>query len=118
MFATQAHAQAASGAAATGGGPQDLISFIALPAVLFVLYYFLLIRPQQAARKKHQERVGGMKRGDTVVLNSGVIGQVTRVDDAEATVEIAPKIEVKVVKSMISDVRIKGQPVPANDAKR
>ena len=117
MFATQAHAQAASGAAAGGGGPLDLMMLAPL-ALVFVLYYFLLIRPQQNQRKKHQTRVSAMKRGDTVVLNSGVVGTVVRVDDAEATVEISPKVEVKVVKSMISDIRVKGEPVPANDIKR
>ena len=58
-----------------------------------------------------------MKRGDTVVLSSGVIGKVTRVDDAEVQVDIATGVNVKVVRSMISDVRTRGEPVAANDAK-
>jgi preprotein translocase subunit YajC len=117
MFATPAFAQATSGAGAPTGGPQDLILQLALPAMLLVLFYFLMMRPQQQRQKKHQEQVGGLKRGDTVVLSSGIIGQVTRVDDTEATLEISPKVEVKVVKSMIADVRTRGAPVAANDPK-
>jgi preprotein translocase subunit YajC len=116
MFATPAFAQAATGAPATGG-PQDLLLQLALPAVILVMFYFLMIRPQQQRQKKHQEQVNAIKRGDTVVLSSGVIGQVSRVDAAEATLEIAKGVEIKVVKSMISDVRTRGQPVGANDAK-
>jgi preprotein translocase subunit YajC len=115
MFATPAHAQAA-GAAPAGGG-QDLILQFAPLLLLFVLFYFLLIRPQQRRAKQHQELVKGVKRGDGVVLSSGIVGKVTRVDETEAQVEIAPGVSVKVVKSMISDVRTRGEPAPANDAK-
>jgi preprotein translocase subunit YajC len=82
-----------------------------------LLTYFLLFRPQQQRQKKHQQQIEAIKRGDTVVLSSGVIGQVTRVDDKEATVEISPKVEIKVVKAMISDVRTRGAPAAANDPK-
>jgi len=115
MFGSIAHAQAAVGA--PSGGPQDMLLQFAPLVVLFVLFYFLLIRPQQQRAKKHQQDIAGVKRGDTVVLASGVIGKVTAVNDAEATVEIASKVEVKVVKSMISDVRTRGTPAVANDAK-
>jgi preprotein translocase subunit YajC len=117
MFATPAFAQAASGAGAPTGGPQDLLLQLALPAMLLVLFYLLMMRPQQQRQKKHEEQVKALKRGDTVVLNSGVIGLVTRVDDTEVSVEVSPKVEVKVVKTMISDVRVKGAPVAANDVK-
>ena len=85
--------------------------------LIFVLFYFLLIRPQQQRAKKHAEEVAGVKRGDTVVLSSGIVGKVNSVGDTEVSVEIAPKVEVKVVKSMISDVRTRGAPAIANDAK-
>ncbi len=100
-----------------GDGPQALIMQLALPAVLLVLFYFLMIRPQQQRAKQQAAKLGGMKRGDTVVLNSGVTGQITRVDDTEVSVEIAKGVEVRVVKAMVSDVRTKGTPVPANDGK-
>jgi preprotein translocase subunit YajC len=61
--------------------------------------------------------VAAVKRGDTVVLSSGIIGKVTRVEDAEVQVEIAPSVNVKVVKSTLSEVRTRAEPAPANDAK-
>ncbi|MGZ8362833.1 MAG: preprotein translocase subunit YajC [Caulobacteraceae bacterium] len=118
MFATQAHAQTAAPApAGAGGGAQDMLMQFAPLVVLFVLFYFLLIRPQQQRMKKHREMVQGVKRGDTVVLSSGVIGKVTKVDEAEVTVEIATGVAVKVVKAMVSDVRTRGTPAAANDPK-
>jgi preprotein translocase subunit YajC len=116
MFATPAFAQTAG--AATGGGPQDmLIQFLPLIA-LVVLFYFLMIRPQQRRMKQHQQAISAVKRGDTVVLSSGVIGKVVRVEDAEVGIEIATGVTVKVVKSMISEVRTRGEPAPANDSKK
>lgn len=116
MFATPAFAQAAG--AAPGGGPQDmLIQFLPLVA-LVVLFYFLMIRPQQRRMRQHQEMVAGLKRGDTVVLPSGVIGKVVRVEDKEVGVEISTGVTVKVVRSMISEVRTRGEPAPANDSKK
>ena len=113
MFATPAYAQAAG---APGGGPQDmLIQFLPLIG-LVVLFYFLMIRPQQRRMKQHQAMLASIKRGDNVVLSSGVLGKVVRVEDKEVGVEIATGVTVKVVKSMISDVRVKGE-VAANDAK-
>jgi len=115
MFATPAFAQAAGGAAA--GGPEAmLIQFLPLVA-LVVLFYFLMIRPQQRRMKQHQTMLGALKRGDTIVLNSGVIGKVVRVEDKEVGVEVATGVTVKVVKSMIADVRVRGEPAPANDSK-
>jgi preprotein translocase subunit YajC len=116
MFATQAQAQTPGGAP-SGGGLPDMIQMIGLPVILFALFYVLMIRPQQRRMKQHQAMVAALKRGDTVVLNSGVIGKVTRVDDTEASIEIAPSTNVKVVRSMISEVRVRGEPAPANDAK-
>jgi len=117
FFATPAFAQAATGAAG-GNGPMDaLLQFSFIPIMLIVAY-FLLFRPQQQRAKQQQEKLGGIKRGDTVVLNSGVIGQVTRLDDNEVSVEIAKGVEVKVVKAMVADVRTKGGPAAANDAKK
>ncbi|WP_174301904.1 preprotein translocase subunit YajC [Caulobacter sp. S45] len=116
MFATPAFAQAA-GAAASGGGPQDLIMQFAPLLFIGVMGYFLLLRPQQKRAKDQRALIEAIKRGDTVVLNSGVIGKVSRVDDAEVQVEIATGVVIKVVKAMISDVRTRGEPAAANDAK-
>ena len=115
MFATPAFAQAA-GAAGTGG-PQDmLIQFLPLVG-LVVLFYFLMIRPQQRRMKQHQTMLAAVKRGDTVVLSSGMIGKIVRVEDKEVGVEIATGVTVKVVKTMIAEVRSRGEPAPANDSK-
>ena len=116
MFATPAFAQAA-GAAASGGSPQDFIIQFAPLLFIGAMGYFLLLRPQQKRAKDQRALIEAIKRGDTVVLNSGVIGKVSRVDDAEVQVEIATGVVVKVVKAMISDVRTRAEPAPANDAK-
>ena len=97
----------------SAGGPQGLLIQLAPLLLLFVLFYFMLIRPQQKRMKEHQAMIGAIKRGDTVVLPSGVIGKVVRVEDAEVGVEIAQGVTVKVIKTMITEVRAKGQ--PAND---
>jgi preprotein translocase subunit YajC len=116
MFATPAYAQAPQGAPA-GGGPMDLLLQFAPIILIFIVGYFIIVRPQQQRAKKHAEDIAAVKRGDNVVLASGVMGKVTSVGDTEVSVEIAPKVEVKVVKSMISDIRARGAPVAANDAK-
>ena len=118
FFATPAMAQTttAAGSAASGGGASALIQFLPIFG-LMVLFYFLMIRPQQRRMKQHQEMVSGLKRGDTVVLNSGVIGKVSKVEDAEVQIEIAQGVNVKVVKAMISEVRSRSEPAPANDSK-
>ncbi len=121
MFATPAIAQTAIAqtvaGAAPGGGPQDMLLQLAPVIAMIALAYFLLFRPQQQQRKRHQEQIAGVKRGDTVVLSSGVIGKVSRVDDAEVQLDIAPNVSVKVVKSMIATVRTPAAPAAANDAK-
>ena len=114
MFATPAFAQTAGAAAA---GPEGLIMQF-LPLIgLVVLFYFLMIRPQQKRMKQHQQMITALKRGDQVVLNSGVIGKIVRVEDAEVGVEIATGVTVKVRKGMIAEVTARGEPAAANDSK-
>ena len=95
-----------------GGRFGGIIIFI--PVI--ILFYFMLIRPQQKALKAHQALVAGLKRGDTVVLSNGVIGKVTRVEAEQAMVEIAQGVNVAVVKQMITQVRDRTG-VAANDTK-
>ncbi|MEW5687812.1 MAG: preprotein translocase subunit YajC [Pseudomonadota bacterium] len=97
--------------------PNALIQVIGMPILLIVLFYFLMIRPQQKRMKQHQTMLSNLKRGDQVVLSSGMLGKVVRVEDKEVGLEIATGVTVKVVKGMISDVRSKGEPAPANDSK-
>ncbi len=112
MFASEAFAQTAGGAGPDGAG---LLLQIAPLVALFILFYFLLIRPQQRRLKQHRDMVASVKRGDSVVLASGVIGKVVRVEPEEVQVEIAPNTNVRVVKGMLSEVRTRGEPAPAND---
>lgn len=112
MFESPAYAQAA-GQTGASSGAAFFIQMIPLLAI-FVIFWFLLIRPQQRRMKEHQGMVAGLKRGDSVVLASGVVGKVVRVEEAEIGVEIAQGVTVKVVKAMVSEVRAKGQPANAN----
>lgn len=83
------------------GAVMQFLPFIAI----FILFYFLLIRPQQKRAKAHAAQVAAIKRGDTVVLSNGMIGKVTRVEDQEAMVEIAQGVNVRVLKGMVAEVR-------------
>jgi preprotein translocase, YajC subunit len=103
------------GAPADGGMTALIVQFLPIVAI-FILFYFLLIRPQQKRAKEHQAAISAVKRGDTVVLSSGLIGKVTRVEDAEVNLEIAPSVNVRVVKGMIAEVRNRTA-IAANDTK-
>ncbi len=94
----------------------SLAPFIAIAAI----FYFLVLRPQQQATKKLREAVDNLRRGDTVVMSSGIIGKVAKVpqkDDPEITVEIADDVQVRVLRSALSEVRAKSQPVEAKSDK-
>lgn len=99
------------------GGPQDLFLQFAPILLLLVMFYFLMIRPQQKRAKEHAAMLAALKRGDQVVLSSGLLGKVVRVEDKEVGLEVAQGVTVKVVRGMISEVRTRGEPAPANDAK-
>ena len=107
-FITPAYAQAAGGSA----GGAEMIMQMAPFGIILVIMYFLIIRPQQKRAKETQDMLGAIRRGDTVVTAGGIIGKVTKVTDAaEVEVEIAQNVRVRVVRSMIADVRAKGEPV-------
>jgi len=82
-----------------------------------VVFYFLLIRPQQKRMKEHKEMVEGLKRGDEIVTQGGLIGKIAKVADEEVTVELAEGVKVRVVRQTITGVRGRPEPKPANDAK-
>jgi preprotein translocase subunit YajC len=84
-----------------------------LPFVLiFVIMYFLILRPQQRRAKQHQMMVKNLRRGDTVITSGGLVGKVTKVvDDDQVEIEVADGVRVRQVKSMVADVRAKGEPV-------
>jgi preprotein translocase subunit YajC len=106
MFVTPAYAQANP-----FGGDSMLVQL--LPFVLiFVIMYFLILRPQQKRAKEHAELVKNLRRGDTVITSGGLVGKVTKVvDDEQVEMEISDGVRVRQVRSMVSGVRAKGEPV-------
>ena len=106
MFITPAYAQGAP-----AGGSDMLVSLLPFIAI-FVIMYFLILRPQQKRVKAHTEMVKNLRRGDTVITNGGVIGKIAKViDDHEVEVEIADGVKIRQVKQMVTEVRAKGEPV-------
>jgi preprotein translocase subunit YajC len=112
MFVTPAFAQGSS----IMGGDSLLVTM--LPFVLiFVIMYFLILRPQQKRVKEHTELVKNLRRGDTVVTSGGLVGKVTKVvDDEQIEVEIADGVRIRQMRQMVSGVRAKSEPVK-DDAK-
>jgi preprotein translocase subunit YajC len=104
---TPAFAQAAG-----GGGTTDVLMSLVPFVLIFVIMWFLIIRPQQRRVKSHQELIKNVRRGDTVVTSGGIIAKVSKViDDSEIEAEIADGVRVRLVKGMITDVRNKSEPV-------
>jgi preprotein translocase subunit YajC len=102
MFISSAYAQAASGM--LGGGAGGIVQMLPF-ALIFVVFYFLLIRPQQKKVKEHKAMVSAVKRGDRVITSGGLIGVVTKVvDDNELQLEIAEGVRVRVLKGSVNDV--------------
>jgi preprotein translocase subunit YajC len=118
MFVTPAYAQAA-GAAAPGGAldPSGLIMNLAPILVLVIIFWLLIFRPQQKRAREQREMLNAVRRGDTVVTTGGIIGKVTKaIDGEDLEVEIAHGVKVKLLRSSISDVRTKAEPVNDNKA--
>ena len=106
MFITPAFAQGAP-----AGGSSDLLLQMAPFALIFVIMYFLILRPQQKRVKDHQVLVSQLRRGDTVVTSGGVVGKITKVvDDNEVEVQIAEGVRIRQLRQMITEVRAKGEP--------
>ena len=102
-------------APATGGAGSFIASILPLVAI-FVIFWFLLIRPQQKRYKDHQAKLAAIVRGDTVVTNGGLVGKVTKVADEELNVDFGGGTKLTVLRAMVAEVRSKGAP-PANDRK-
>lgn len=112
MFSSPAYAS--TGAAASSGGLTAVLVQFAPLLLIFVIFYFLLIRPQSRRVKLHRDMIMAVKRNDIAVTNGGLIGKVTKVDESEIELEIASGTRVRVIKSMLSEVRPHGAK-PAND---
>lgn len=112
MFATPAFAQTAGSPAAAGG----LDAFLSLGPLflIFIAFYFLMIRPQQGRMKQLQGAIAALKKGDEVTTAGGVIGKVTKVEEKIVELEIAQGVRIKVIKSTLAAVAVSGGK-PAND---
>ena len=97
-----------------GSGTAQLLMGIAPWLLIFVIFYLLMIRPQQRQMKAHRDAIAAVKKGDEVVTGGGIRGRVTKVNDEEAEVEIAQGVRIRVVKSTISQV-LTAKSKPAND---
>lgn len=108
LLISPAYAQATA-----GFGGLDLMSM--LPFVgIFVVFYFLMFRPQQQKAKKHRDLLASLRRGDRVVTTGGIIGTVSKVvSDSELLLEIADGVRIRVLRQMITDVMAKTEPVAA-----
>ncbi|HTS39863.1 MAG TPA: preprotein translocase subunit YajC [Xanthobacteraceae bacterium] len=111
MFISTAFAQGSLFGGAGGDGGNTVMTLLPF-ALIFVIMYFLILRPQQKRVKQHAELVKNVRRGDTVITNGGLVGKVTKViDDDQIEVEIADDVRVRQMRSMVADVRAKGEPV-------
>lgn len=109
MLVTPAYAQAAG----ASSGAASLASFVPL-VLIFVIMYFLMIRPQQKRMKEHRAMVEALKKGDEIVTQGGLVGKVTAVRDAELEVEIAQGVRVRVIRSTVTGLVNRTAPVAAN----
>lgn len=106
MFITPAFAQGASGSGT------DMLFQLAPFILIFVIMYFLILRPQQRRVKDHQAMVKAIRKGDTVVTSGGLVGRVTKVvDDNEVEIQIADNVRIRQLRQMVTEVRAKGEPV-------
>jgi len=91
--------------------------FMMIP--IFLIMYMLILRPQQKRQKQHQEMLKNIRRGDTVITSGGLVGKITKKiddDEIEIEIEIADGLRVRQLRSMIADVRVKGEPVKDESA--
>jgi preprotein translocase subunit YajC len=103
LLINEAYAQGAP----AGGGAQGIMGFLPL-VILFVAFYFFLIRPQMKRQREHQKLVEGLHKGDEVVTNGGVLGRVSDVADSYFKLEVAKGVELKIQKQAVSSVLPKG----------
>jgi preprotein translocase subunit YajC len=100
------------------GGNTDMITSLLPFVLIFVIMYFLILRPQQKRVKQHSEMVKNVRKGDTVITSGGLVGRVTKVvDDDQVEIEVADGVRVRQMRSMVSEVRAKGEPVKDDDSK-
>jgi preprotein translocase subunit YajC len=110
MWVTPAYAQ-------TLGGGAGIVEMLLPFVLIFIIMYFLILRPQRQQVKRREEMLKAIRRGDTVVTNGGIVGKVTKVvDDNEVELQISDGVKVRAVRSLIAEVRTKGEPVAGESA--
>jgi len=100
------------GAEGSGGLGGMLSGPIPMLVLMFVIFYFLLIRPQQKKAKAHKELLANLRKGDKILTNGGIYGRITGMDDTTLTVEIAPQVRIKVSRGSVSGVASGEAPAP------
>ena len=104
MFISNAYAQAAPAAGATGGSLMSLLPLV----LMFVVLYFIMIRPQMKKQKEHKAMIDALGKGDEVVTSGGLLGRITKMDDQHVSVEIASSVVVQCQRSAVIQVLPKG----------
>lgn len=107
---------------AAGGSSGGLGGLLAGPLpmliLMFVIFYFLLIRPQQKKAKAQREMIASLKKGDSVMTSGGIYGRITGINDAQVVMEVAPQVRIKVARSSISGVVGTGGEMPQAGGKK
>lgn len=114
MFATPAYAQTAGAAAQSAGTMAAIVNILPL-VLVFVAFYFLMIRPQQKRMRTLQDSIKNLKKGDRVVTGGGLIGKVVKVEDDEVEIELGPNVKVRAIAATLTNVTPAGAGKPAND---
>ena len=117
MFLQQAAAPAAGAAPAGDAGMGSLLANLMLLIGMIVIFYFLLIRPQNNRMKKHKAMLADMKKGDTVITQGGIIGRIFALKDDEIVLDTGEGGKLRIVRGMIVDVKNPAAPAAANDSK-
>ncbi len=108
MFISSAFAQTAPAAAAGGGGIMSSLTGMLPLVLMFVVLYFVMIRPQMRKQKEHRAMLDAIAKGDEVATAGGIIGRVTRLGEGTLSLEIAPNVEVQVQRTAVAQVLPKG----------
>jgi preprotein translocase subunit YajC len=110
-FTAVAEAMGLPGGGSGGSGAGGFAGLIPL-VLMFVIFYFLLIRPQQRKAKQHRELLGNLKRGDSVITSGGIYGRIAEINDNVIVLEVADKVRIKVARTFVSGLAGSGQEVP------
>ena len=108
MFITEAFAQSAAAPAA-----DPILTMLVPMALVFVIFYFLVIRPQNKRLKDQKAKLDSVRRGDEVVTGGGIVGKIAHVREDKLEIEIAPNVRIKVLKGSLSDILTKPEPISA-----